>query len=70
MLNSDVKLEKAIDMMIQEVENMENANQCPLYHWLNDFRMEISEMNTANLKTQIPIPSLDESVCEDCPVED
>jgi len=37
---------------------------------MNDFRLEVAEENIANLKTEIAVPSFDEEVCEDCPVEE
>ncbi len=36
-IRSDVKLEKVLDMMLQEVEGMENIEDCPLCLWMNAF---------------------------------
>ncbi len=69
-IGSDVKLEKALDMMLQEVEGMKNIEDCPLYRWMNDFRVEEAEENIANLKTEISVPSFDEETCGNCPVEE
>ncbi len=69
-VGSDVKLEKALDLMLQEVEGMEGIDECPMYQWMNEFRLEVAEENNANLKTEIPVPSFDDGVCEDCPVEE
>lgn len=49
-IRSDVKLGKALDMMLQEIEGKEDVEECPLYQWMNDLRLEVAEENTAGFK--------------------
>ncbi|MFP4143396.1 MAG: hypothetical protein ACLFT7_08655 [Thermoplasmata archaeon] len=66
-MKSDIKLEKALDLVIAEFDVL-NRKNCPLYEFLIEFRGEISEENLSNLKTELPVP--DSIDCKDCPIED
>lgn len=67
----DMKLEKTLDIILNEIENTGDPTKCPIYHWLHEFRAEISHQNTARLKSEIPVPDIEDiDVCDDCPIED
>ncbi|MFW6142481.1 MAG: hypothetical protein ACOC53_07990 [Candidatus Saliniplasma sp.] len=67
-VSSDVKLEKAVQLVIEDLRCKmgKDAEDCYIFEYMNDFYLELIEENNANLKKEIPLPDLNIGCKRDC----
>lgn len=64
----DVRLEKFLDLMVDEMRDKlgDEAEQCPMYRWMQEAVLEVRAQNNCRLKSEFPVPEIDAKRCVRC----
>lgn len=67
-MNTDIKMEKLLDMAIRNVENRSDRDikNCKVLRYFDTILMKVRDENSRRIREEIGIIEIDQGSCEDC----